>query len=172
MEIKKIKQILFCCLVIMLFSCNKKKSANEFIAFKNIDRQIILDSCKGLNMPIKFNPDHYQLYLMNPKDSSLICDIQKLFYFKEYYSKYILVFYSMVDNKNYLAVLQNNLINYYPCYYLIGFKIKQNNNVFQIEVKDSLIEFGTLGYGIHQLKLLKNDTVPKYQYKDFGPHKL
>ena len=172
MEAKKIKSIIIYSLVIILLSCINQKNTRNFTVFKNIDRQVILDSIKGYNIPFKYYTDHNQFYLINQNDSSFFCDIHNLLFYKEYYSKYILVFYSTLDSKDYIAVLQNNHLNTYPCNHLIGFRTKQNSEMFQIEVKDSLIEFGTLGYGIHQLKLLNNDTIPKYKYIDFGPQKL
>jgi hypothetical protein len=106
------------------------------------------------------------VYLINPVDSNLLCDINTLFYYKEDNSRYILVFNSCINEKYYIAIIQNEQIDVQPCCDVL--KICETNypDKLVIEVYDSLLQFNTLSYGHHRLELKNNTDSILYNYTD------
>lgn len=107
-----------------------------------------------------------EVYLINPVDNNLICDINTLFYYKGNNSRYILVFYSFIYEKYYITIIQNEQIDVLPCCDV--FKICETHypNKLVIEVYDSLLQFNTLSYGLHRLELENNKSSVLYNYAD------
>lgn len=107
-----------------------------------------------------------EVYLINPADNNLLCDINTLFYYKENNTRYILVFNSWIYEKYYIAIIQNEQIDVLPCCDV--FKICETHypNKLVIEVYDSLLQFNSLSYGLHRLELENNKSSVLYNYTD------
>lgn len=107
-----------------------------------------------------------KVYLINPLDNNLICDINTLFYYKENNSRYILIFNSWIYEKYYIAIIQNEQIDILPCCDVFKICEKHYPNKLVIEVYDSLLQLNTLSYGLHRLKLEDNKSSVLYNYAD------
>lgn len=107
-----------------------------------------------------------EIYLINPVDNDLLCDINTLFYYKENNSRYILVFNSWINEKNYIAIIQNEKIDLLPCCDLAKICETHYPNKLVIEVYDSLLQFNSLSYGLHRLELENNKSSVLYNYTD------
>lgn len=108
-----------------------------------------------------------EIYLINPTDSNFVYDIDTLFYYKENNSRYVIVFNSSVFMEKYfIAIIQNERLEVYPCANL--FKICEIHypNKLIIEMHDSLLQFNTLSYGLHTLELLNKGDSVLYHYTD------
>ena len=163
MENKAIKIVLFNVFVFFFITeaCTRK-NCTKIDTFAGME---YLDTLSLRCNFIKRSSDK-KIYLINPMDNELLCDINTLFYYKENNSRYILVFNSWIYEKYYIAIIQNGKIDIMPCCDL--FKICETHypNKLVIEVYDSLLQFNTLSYGIHSLELEKNKNSILYNYTD------
>ncbi len=163
MENKIIKIILFSVFIYFLIieACTQKKCLK-------LDTPAEIEYLDMLSLRCNFlkKSSDKEVYLINPLDNNLLCDISTLFYYKEYNSTYILIFNSSINEKYYIAVIQNEKIDQLPCCDL--FKICETHypNKLVIDVYDSLLQFNTLSYGRHRLELNNNKGTVLYNYSD------
>ena len=107
-----------------------------------------------------------EIYLFDPLDSNLICDIDTVLYYKEDNSRHILVFRSWINEKYFIAIFQEEKLEVLPCCDL--YKISETHfpNKLVLEVYDSILQFNTLSYGVHRLELEKDKSLILYNYTD------
>jgi hypothetical protein len=108
-----------------------------------------------------------EIFLINQMDTNFIYDINTLFYYKEDNSRYIFIFNSSVFlGKYFIATIQNEKLDVYSCADLFEICEVHYPNKLVIELQDSLLQFNTLSYGLHTLKLLNKGKTISYHYND------
>ena len=162
MENKVIKTIICTIILVFITSCNQKNyiKLNVPIEKKHLDT---------LSMPCDFikRCSEKEIYLINPIDSGLICDINAIFYYREDNSRYIIVFNSSVFiGRYFIATVQDGKLDLYSCADLFKISEIHYTNKLIIEVYDSLFQFNTLSYGLHTLELLNKKKEISYHYTD------
>ena len=85
-----------------------------------------------------------EIYLFDPLDSNLICDIDTVLYYKEDNSRHILVFRSWINEKYFIAIFQEEKLEVLPCCDL--YKISETHfpNKLVLEVYDSILQFNII----------------------------
>lgn len=160
----KITNIIFCIVFstcIITVSCTRKicMTSDTYTKIEYLDTL-------SLNCNFIKRCSDKEIYIIDPIDSNLLCDVNKLFYYKGIDSNYILVFNSWINEKNYIAIIQNKKLDLLQCNDLFEICETHYPNKLVIEVYDSLQQFDTLSYGLHSIVLenkliLYNYSIPK-----------
>ena len=161
----KIIKIFFISIIAIFFviieSCNQRIC----LALDTPIKKNYLDTLSRHCGFIKYSSDE-GIYLMNPVDSDLVCDIDTLFYHKENNLRHIFIFNSSIMERYFIAIIQNEKLTLYPCADLFKICEIHRPNKLVIEVRDSLLQFNSLSYGLHTLELLNKDSIVSYKYTD------
>ena len=162
----KITTILFC--IVFITSIITEACTRKICMTSDIYTKIEYFDTLSLNCNFIKRCSDKEIYIIDPTDSNLLCDVNKLFYYKGRDSKHILVFNSWINERNYIAIIQNGKLQLMPCDDLIAICETQYLNKLKIEVYDSLQFFNTLSYGLHCM-VLENNSL-RYNYTN--PQKL
>ncbi|MBP7101754.1 MAG: hypothetical protein KBA86_00760 [Bacteroidales bacterium] len=164
MENKTVKKIIF--IIIILFfiteSCSHKTCRGLEIS---IDKKYLDTLSTHCDFIKRYSEK--EIYLINPIDSDFLYDINTLVYYKEYNSRYIIIFNSSVYMQKYfIATIQNQKLEVHPCADLFKIYEIYYPNKLIIKAYDSLLQFNSLSYGVHTLELLNKKNSISYHYAD------
>jgi hypothetical protein len=162
METKKIILLIYVITFgLIVVSCCSQKCNN---LSSTIEKELL--STKSLEKYIKYYSKN-EVYLLNPIDNEMVLDFNNLYYYKNFDSSYFFVFdSSLYLDKFFIVIIHNGIIEKYQCGDVYQICEIKKNDCYSIEVKDSVLQFNSLSYGVHKINFFFTNDSISYKYED------